>query len=87
MMLIRNNCYHSCKTPNCSKILHIDSSIKEHPKQDSMCDCSALICLACKEPGHQPLPCDKSKFWTENAEMTNDRLNLLWIETQTKKCP
>lgn len=57
------------------------------PRLDGVCKCGSLVCMKCKNIGHEPLICKLFKEWDDNLAGRLDALNNNWKQQNTKKCP
>jgi ariadne-1 len=80
-----------CIAPDCDYVFSVHENEfqngKTLPMKDSPCTCGYVMCLSCKEWGHEPLLCKESQEWTQKVGGSVDKLNTLWKFENSKKCP
>lgn len=57
------------------------------PQLDAICTCGSIVCMKCKQAGHEPLSCKMFSEWDSNLSSALDTLNNNWKKNNTKTCP
>lgn len=86
-----NNTTVYCLGKRCKKTFKCEEKFlsvnKKLPAMDAVCECGTLVCLRCKNLGHEPLDCKWFEEWDSSLEKVMDTLNNDWKKKNTKPCP
>eukprot|EP01107_Rhizomastix_libera_P012630 TRINITY_DN3211_c0_g1_i1.p1 TRINITY_DN3211_c0_g1~~TRINITY_DN3211_c0_g1_i1.p1 ORF type:complete len:547 (+),score=126.21 TRINITY_DN3211_c0_g1_i1:52-1692(+) len=57
------------------------------PPRAVTCDCGFTFCWECGVSDHQPITCSQIRKWSEKGADPDGKLTMMWVRSNTKKCP
>lgn len=77
-----------CPGKDCRKAVDLEASkFMKFSQKNIKCECGCTFCMSCEKEAHMPAKCDQFALWLNLIMGKNAKVDELWMQLHTKKCP